>query len=52
MLEQTSLANERYKNFIEREIKRQQESIAGLRGQIRMAEDQLKWLEAELQEHS
>jgi hypothetical protein len=52
MLERTSLANDRYKTFIEREIQRQQESILGLRGQLRMAEQQLDWLEAELQEHS
>lgn len=52
MLEKTNLGNDCYKRFIEMEIKRQEEHILGLRGQLKMAEEQLRWLHAELSDES
>ena len=48
MLEKTSLGNDAYRHYLQIEIVKHQEAVNALRGQLKMAEDQLEWLQDEL----
>ena len=50
MLEKTSLGNSNYLRYLQIEIVKQKQTVNGLRGQLKMAEDHLEWLEDELQD--
>ena len=49
MLEGTDLKTQQYRQYLEVTLKQARDNLHGLRGQIKLAEDYVAWLEAEIE---